>query len=241
MKYWNTKLQEEDSVYYLSRTTRNWALIVGLQPDTYYFVKVMAYNAAGEGPESERFEGTDHLIIYWWPDSKSNIFFQLSERTYRKAPQKPPSSVHVYGINPSTVRVVWRYVSPAEDEEPIQGYKVSDSSHYYQGEYQFISTYLQVRVWETDQNMITANNTIVPIGQKLEAYINNLTPGKSYNMRVLAYSNGGDGRMSSPTLKFQMGKTTRNAANTRHGHNINTALILSVLLFITTFFYNNGN
>jgi len=30
---------------------------VGLQPDTYYFVKVMAYNAAGEGPESERFEG----------------------------------------------------------------------------------------------------------------------------------------------------------------------------------------
>ena len=44
-------------MYYLSRTVRNWALIVGLQPDTYYFVKVMAYNAAGEGPESERQEG----------------------------------------------------------------------------------------------------------------------------------------------------------------------------------------
>jgi len=57
LKYWKTTHQEEDSVYYLSRTTRNWALIVGLQPDTYYFVKVMAYNAAGEGPESERFEG----------------------------------------------------------------------------------------------------------------------------------------------------------------------------------------
>ncbi|KAH8418008.1 hypothetical protein KR222_010217 [Zaprionus bogoriensis] len=199
LKYWKTTHQEEDAVYYLSRTTRNWALIVGLQPDTYYFVKVMAYNAAGEGPESERFE----------------------ERTYRKAPQKPPSSVHVYGINPSTIRVVWRYVSPAQDEEPIEGYKV--------------------RIWETDQNMITANNTIVPIGQKLESYINTLTPGKSYNMRVLAFSNGGDGRMSSPTLRFQMGKTTRNAANTRHGHNINTALILSVLLFITTFFYNNAN
>lgn len=25
-------------------------------------------------------------------------------------------------------------------------------------------------------------------------------------MRVLAYSNGGDGRMSSPTHRFQMGK-----------------------------------
>ncbi|XP_017081684.1 contactin [Drosophila eugracilis] len=195
LKYWKTTHQEEDSVYYLSRTTRNWALIVGLQPDTYYFVKVMAYNAAGEGPESERFE----------------------ERTYRKAPQKPPSSVHVYGINPSTVRVVWRYVSPSQDEEPVEGYKV--------------------RIWETDQNMITANNTIVPIGQKLESYINTLTPGKSYNMRVLAYSNGGDGRMSSPTLRFQMGKTTRNAASSQYGHNVKLAFISSTLIAIV--FYSS--
>lgn len=50
-------IKEEDSIYYLSRTTRPWALIVGLQPDTYYFVKVMAFNSAGEGPESERFIG----------------------------------------------------------------------------------------------------------------------------------------------------------------------------------------
>uniref|UniRef100_A0A1B0ARZ6 Fibronectin type-III domain-containing protein n=1 Tax=Glossina palpalis gambiensis TaxID=67801 RepID=A0A1B0ARZ6_9MUSC len=89
IKYWKTTQEEEDAVYYLSRTTRNWGLIVGLQPETYYFVQVMAYNAAGEGPESERAE----------------------ERTYRKAPQKPPSSVHIYGINPSTVRVVRRYGS----------------------------------------------------------------------------------------------------------------------------------
>ena len=57
----------------------------------------------------------------WWLHNK----FLIIERTYRKAPQKPPSSVHVYGINPSTVRVVWRYVSPAQDEEPIEGYKVA--------------------------------------------------------------------------------------------------------------------
>lgn len=50
-------IKEEDSIYYLSRTTRPWALIVGLQPDTYYYVKVMAFNSAGEGPESERFIG----------------------------------------------------------------------------------------------------------------------------------------------------------------------------------------
>lgn len=102
MKYWKKDRAEEDATYYLSRTTRNWALIVGLEPDTYYLVKVMAYNAAGEGPESERY----------------------LERTYRKAPQKPPSSVHLVGINPSTVRVVWRYISPEQDEEPVEGYKV---------------------------------------------------------------------------------------------------------------------
>lgn len=59
MKYWkkDDSEREEDAVYYLSRTTRSWALIVGLQPDTEYYVKVMAYNSAGEGPESERFIG----------------------------------------------------------------------------------------------------------------------------------------------------------------------------------------
>lgn len=136
MKYWKKEHKEEDAVYFLSRTTRPWALIVGLEPDTYYFVKVMAYNAAGEGPESERY----------------------LERTYRNAPQKPPSSVNIFGINPSTIRVVWRYIAPSQDEEPVQGYKI--------------------RIWETDQDMTTANDTLVPIGQKLEKIIDNLTPGK---------------------------------------------------------------
>lgn len=60
MKYWKkgNNEKEEDSVYYLSRSTKSWALIVGLQPDTEYFVKVMAFNSAGEGPESERYIGT---------------------------------------------------------------------------------------------------------------------------------------------------------------------------------------
>lgn len=163
IKYWKKDNKEEESIYYLSRSTKNWALIVGLQPDTYYFVKCMAYNSAGEGPESERY----------------------MERTYRKAPQKPPSSVHVYGINPSTIRVVWRYVQPSLEEEPLIGYKV--------------------RVWEIDQDMSTANDTIILVGGKLEAYVTTLTPGKVYFLRVLAFSNGGDGRMSSPPYTFQMG------------------------------------
>ena len=98
----------------------------------------MAYNAAGEGPESERY----------------------MERTYRKAPQKPPSSVHIYGINPSTVRVVWRYVAPSQEEEPVQGYKI--------------------RIWEADQDMSTANDTIIYVGNNLEATIDTLTPGEIF-------------------------------------------------------------
>ncbi|XP_057652877.1 contactin [Diorhabda carinulata] len=164
IKYWKKGSNEQDAVYYLSRKTRPWALIVGLQPDTYYFVKAMVYNSAGEGPESERF----------------------IERTYRKAPQKPPSSVMVYGINPSTVKVVWRYVQPSLEEEPLQGYKI--------------------RVWESDQDLSTANDTIIPFGGNLEGYVTNLSPGKVYKLRVLAYSNGGDGRMSSPEKQFQMGE-----------------------------------
>jgi len=65
-----------------------------------------------------------------------------------------------------------------------------------------------VRVWENDQDMSTANDTIVSIGNKLETYVTKLIPGKVYRLRVLAYSNGGDGRMSSPAHIFQMGKFT---------------------------------
>ena len=66
--------------------------------------------------------------------------------------------------------------------------------------------FFQIRVWEADQDMSTANDTFVRVGSNLEAYITNLSPGKIYKMRVLAFSNGGDGRMSSPALTFQMGK-----------------------------------
>ncbi|XP_063219696.1 contactin isoform X2 [Bacillus rossius redtenbacheri] len=196
LKYWRKDSREEEATYYLSRSTRSWAVIVGLQPDTYYYVKVMAYNSAGEGPESERY----------------------LERTYRKAPQNPPSSVHVIGVDPSTVRVVWRYVAPSLEEEPLIGYKV--------------------RVWEVDQDMSTANDTIIYVGSKLEALITNLSPGKTYHMRVLAFSTGGDGRMSSPALTFQMGEP---AAYVSPLHSMSISLqstaVLRLMLFVLLCFY----
>jgi len=163
VKYWRRQDKEDSSVFYLSRSIKNEALIVGLMPDTYYWVRVMAYNGAGEGPQSERF----------------------LERTFKKAPLKPPTTVHVVAVNPSTVRVTWRYVAPSIEEEPLIGYKV--------------------RVWESDQDMSFANDTLVPLGRKLEAYVTGLSWGKRYNLRVLAYSQGGDGKMSSPTWVFRMG------------------------------------
>ena len=47
IKYWRRQDKEDASVFYLSRSTENQALIVGLMADTYYWVRVMAYNGAG--------------------------------------------------------------------------------------------------------------------------------------------------------------------------------------------------
>ena len=107
----------------------------------------------------------------------------IIERTYRKAPQKPPSSVIIKGIDPSTIDVRWRYVAPATDEEPVIGFKI--------------------RIWKSDQDISKATDTDIKVGRKLETVIHGLTPGISYNLRVLAYSNGGEGRMSSPTSTFK--------------------------------------
>merc|ERR1712088_739558 len=63
----------------------------------------------------------------------------------------------------------------------------------------------KVRVWETDKDVSQANDTEVLIGHRLETTITNLTPGKTYYLRVLAYSQGGEGKMSSPVWQFQMG------------------------------------
>ena len=74
IKYWRQDLNEiTESQYLLSRSTDPHALIIGLQPNTYYWVRVMAYNSAGPGPESERF----------------------LERTFKLRPQKPPTAVQV--------------------------------------------------------------------------------------------------------------------------------------------------
>ena len=68
----------------------------------------------------------------------------------------------------------------------------------------------QVRYWESDRDISEANDTVIYIGNKLEATIDDLTPGKTYYLRVLAFSQGGEGKMSSPAWQFQV-RLTYNA------------------------------
>ena len=117
----------------------------------------------------------------------------------------------MFGINPSTVRVTWRYVAPTVKEEPLTGYKV--------------------RVWESDRDISEANDTVIYIGNKLEATINDLTPGKTYYLRVLAFSQGGEGKMSSPAWQFQMGDPDAlNAATTAAVNSLAAAVSVAVTL-----------
>jgi len=107
---------------------------------------------------------------------------------------------------------------PNTDLQPAVRHLKPAVRHIFKGDMSSVSNciyiYVQVRVWEVDQDMSTANDTIVPLGSTLETYIHNLSPGKVYHMRVLAFSNGGDGRMSSPALTFQMGEYVMQNYNT---------------------------
>lgn len=58
-------------------------------------------------------------------------FFIYLGRTYRKAPQKPPTSVRFYRVNSTTVKLIWRYVEPTLEEEPLKGYKVAYINYIY--------------------------------------------------------------------------------------------------------------
>ncbi|UYV67456.1 CNTN3 [Cordylochernes scorpioides] len=164
IKYWrNGKEPQADSLILLRRGAEPHSLIVGLQPNTEYFVAVMAYNSAGSGVES----------------------MPYLARTFKSAPQRAPTSVQVKALSPTSVLVSWRGVLTTSDEEPIVGYKV--------------------RYWEQDQDMTTAKEVLRQLDRgDLQAVVTGLTPGKAYHLRVLSYSLGGDGKMSSPAWSFSL-------------------------------------
>ena len=51
------------------------------------------------------------------------------------------------------------------------------------------------------------NAVDVVYGRESQGYVDNLRPGILYKLRILGYSNGGDGSMSWPIQQFRMGKS----------------------------------
>ena len=106
-------------------------------------------------------------------------------------PRAFPRGVRVRIRNWNTVHVDWRGVMTGPQEEPIEGYKI--------------------RYWRQGEDIKEAKDVVLPrtlLYRDLDATLSGLTPGESYNLRILAYSRGGDGRMSSPLWKFRMSRWT---------------------------------
>lgn len=117
------------------------------------------------------------------PESEPSI-----ARTFKAAPQLAPTNVKVNVIDRDRVRVSWRGVDSNINEEPIVGYKV--------------------RYWESGQKIQLAKEMYLYLdettGDDLQVVISGLAPEKTYKLRVLAYSSGGDGKMSSPAIDFKI-------------------------------------
>lgn len=124
------------------------------------------------------------------PESES---FRL--RTFKSAPQRAPTSVSAQFLDDTSIKVTWRGVAPiTTNEEPVLGYKV--------------------RYWRYEEPISLAKDIVKKLGgDELSLVINDLIPGETYKLRVLAYSSGGDGKMSSPELIIKVKSQEEAAAN----------------------------
>ena len=181
MRYWRHDL-DENTNYWRKRFLgqRNNAVIIGLEPDTIYFVRVYVFNSAGESVESELF----------------------SHRTFRMAPQTPPQYVSVYQPEKPKDRktflpdrremykliVEWKGVSTDNNEEPLEGY--------------------YIKVWEYYQDIRKAT-IFYAAADASKAYIDGIFKNRNYRMRLQGWSVGGEGKLSSPIKEFRIDNNGR--------------------------------
>ncbi|OAF66637.1 Contactin [Intoshia linei] len=118
--------------------------------------------------------------------SKSNTY---EERTLRKgetimisSPQYQPTNVMIQLIPTNKVKVIWRGVSTKLDEEPLKGYTI--------------------RMWREYTDYEIAID--IDVRKQTSYVLNAITPNVMYNLRVFAYSRGGQGQMSYPVSKFRI-------------------------------------
>ena len=154
---------------------RSSAIIIGLEPDTVYFVRVHVFNSAGESVESELF----------------------SHRTFRRSPLTMPQYVKVY--QPKKIKerkvilpdkremyrlvVEWRGISTDNNEEPLEGY--------------------YVKVWEHYQHIRNATK-FYAAADASKFVIDNIFKNRNYRLRVQGWSVGGEGKLSSPMREFRI-------------------------------------
>ncbi|GAB1609323.1 contactin-like [Argonauta hians] len=103
--------------------------------------------------------------------------------TKGEAPLLFPRIIRVKSHGPDTVRVTWRGISTGNTEEAIKGYKI--------------------RVWMFKNDIRTARDYVMPRDTNM-GIINGIRKNTIYNLRVLGYSNGGDGKLS-PMVVFTLG------------------------------------
>ncbi|XP_033733167.1 contactin-like [Pecten maximus] len=134
--------------------------IIGVEPNSDYWVTVQVFNSAGESNPSER--------------------YRIS--TYLNAPFLYPEYVTISSDGSESVAVKWRGISTGLLEESIKGYKL---------EY-----------WPRGENFRAAKTVVT--GKVTNAVIYGIQKDVIYSLRVLGYSNGGDGK-KSPTQYFTLG------------------------------------
>ncbi|XP_053377933.1 contactin-4-like isoform X2 [Mercenaria mercenaria] len=102
------------------------------------------------------------------------------QKTDKSAPRNYPVHIRVFPYEENSVVVRFRGVSTTVDEEPLLGYKI--------------------RYWRDTEDI--RNATDISIGKNTEGTIYQIQAGYLYHLRVLGYSVGGDGKMSSPETLF---------------------------------------
>ncbi|KAH9496096.1 hypothetical protein Btru_012712 [Bulinus truncatus] len=168
-------------------------ILVGLEPDSNYWVNVQVFTTAGMGTLSEDSYGS----------------------TFAFPPRFYPKYVHVRSYKGNAVFAYWKGVSNGRSEEPIIGYKL--------------------RWWPSTENIHKANITVVP-EKKTTALIHGVRSGIVYSLRVMAYSNGGDG-VNSPTTYFTLEGQVMYNPETTEILNLSTDFVGSkILLIISTSF-----
>ncbi|CAF1990480.1 unnamed protein product [Rotaria magnacalcarata] len=175
VRYWRKSLDELQN-YWERRFPgqRSRAIIIGLDSNIEYTVRVSVYTQFGDSPESSYF----------------------SHRTFRLPPQTPPQYITIrqprrekdkrtrlFGdVYMYKLEVEWRGISTTADEEPLEGY--------------------MVKVWEHYQSIRNATIYYVD-GSKYKLIIDNLYKNRNYKLRVQAWSLGGEGKYSSPEREFR--------------------------------------